>query len=105
MLEDNEESSMRKIRNELINECGAYCWCCGNYFTPTELQGHHIITKAQGGKITKSNIAILCDTCHKKQHQLIKQNNWRKYHKSMKNIMYTGKVLRENYQKFMLEMR
>lgn len=101
MLEDNEISSMRKVRNELIEECGSYCWCCGRFLDASELQGHHIIPQAQGGKTMKSNIALLCANCHKKKHDLINHGQWKQYNKSMNAIRYNGKEFQKMYQAFL----
>jgi len=44
------------------------CFICG---ATSNLQDHHIIPKCIGGENLKDNKAHLCDTCHKKVHQLV----------------------------------
>lgn len=101
MLSENEETSMRSVKKSLIDECGCTCWCCMKEFEPNDLQGHHIVPVAQGGQTTKSNIALLCDECHKEKHRLIKSGKWKQYKKSMKKVIYNGKTFKSNYEEFL----
>ena len=100
---DSDETSMRIIKAELINEHGPYCWCCNNMFDPTELEGHHMQLKSAGGKNTKDNIAILCHECHFRLHSYTNAHNWRKYAKYIKIIKYNSLQLKQSWLKFVSE--
>ena len=97
---ENEETSMRNIKSELINEHGPYCWCCNNMFDPEDLEGHHMQLKSCGGKNTKDNIAILCHECHFKLHGYTNNHKWNKYNKAIKSVKYNATLLKQNWQEF-----
>jgi len=44
---------------------GKKCYFCGSTY---DLEEHHIIARKDGGNNRKSNIMLLCVSCHKKIH-------------------------------------
>lgn len=40
------------------------CECCNQRFALSELEGHHKMPRAAGGKTVPSNMALVCQSCH-----------------------------------------
>ena len=57
----------RKLRDEILARDNYTCQCCGRVGGRLELD--HIVNVAQGGTNDKSNLQILCHTCHKTKTQ------------------------------------
>jgi 5-methylcytosine-specific restriction protein A len=57
----------RKLRDEILARDNYTCQCCGRVGGRLELD--HIVNVAQGGTDDKSNLQILCHTCHKTKTQ------------------------------------
>ena len=60
----------------IIELLGSRCAKCGD---TKNLQIHHIIPLAEGGKHTFSNLRLLCKECHRQQHWLLKHQNHPEY--------------------------
>jgi hypothetical protein len=46
------------------------CDCCGQVFPRISMHEHHKVKRAQGGKDTRANIAVLDAHCHHALHQI-----------------------------------
>lgn len=57
----------RKLRDEILARDNYTCQCCGRVGGRLELD--HIVNVAQGGTNDKSNLQILCQSCHKTKTQ------------------------------------
>lgn len=53
----------RRLRDEILARDSYTCQCCGRVGGRLELD--HIVNVAQGGTNDKSNLQILCHSCHK----------------------------------------
>ncbi|AWY20093.1 HNH endonuclease [Moraxella bovis] len=57
----------RRLRDEILARDSYTCQCCGRVGGRLELD--HIVNVAQGGTNDKSNLQILCHSCHKTKTQ------------------------------------
>ena len=48
------------------------CYDCGQMYSETELETHHIPKKADGGKDSSKDNVLLCERCHADRH--LKEN-------------------------------
>ena len=81
--EENIKSYIRKRDNYT-------CQCCNKHIKDLKninLQVHHIKPKSQGGTDVPSNLITLCEQCHKRIHEYLKQN---------KKIRFKIKEYKEN---------
>ncbi|WP_333597402.1 HNH endonuclease signature motif containing protein [Chryseobacterium flavum] len=53
----------------MLEKQNGKCIGCGEAKTVDEVDGHHIIRHADGGKTTLENAAALCKPCHKQIHK------------------------------------
>jgi hypothetical protein len=56
----------QKLRARALQRDGNRCRRCGN---GSKLQAHHIIKPEHGGRDVLSNLATLCDGCHRLTHK------------------------------------
>lgn len=63
MKEDDKMSFPPNIKKEVLLKCKRYCCYCGNY-KGINIEVHHIVQKANGGKDTFDNAIPLCFDCH-----------------------------------------
>ena len=57
--------SQTYARKRIIAERGHKCEHCG---WTGYIELHHVTRMADGGDHSKSNVLLLCDTCHRKEH-------------------------------------
>ncbi|MDO4895002.1 HNH endonuclease [Moraxella sp.] len=57
----------RRLKDEILARDNYTCQCCGRVGGKLELD--HIVNVAQGGTNNKSNLQILCQSCHKTKTQ------------------------------------
>jgi len=64
---DNSEVNTKQARQKFINERGNKCELCP--YNKTEvLNVHHIVERCNGGTNHKTNLIVICPTCHAEIH-------------------------------------
>lgn len=60
----------RRFREQLLEENENKCECCGKQLTHLDAQLHHILPICMAPELAadKSNLMLLCPTCHKAIH-------------------------------------
>ena len=56
-------------KEEMLNRQMGKCVGCNEKKTINEVDGHHVVRHADGGKTDMDNAAALCKTCHKEIHK------------------------------------
>lgn len=64
---DNSEVNTKQARQKFIKERGSKCELCP-YNKPEVLNVHHIIERCNGGTNHKTNLIVICPTCHAEIH-------------------------------------
>jgi predicted restriction endonuclease len=59
----------KKERSDMLDKQNGVCVGCGQQKTVNQVDGHHIIRHADGGKTNVENGAALCKNCHTQIHQ------------------------------------
>lgn len=59
------------LKPEVLAEHEGRCFVCRFDFLPV-LQMHHVVPVGEGGDNSRSNLMILCPTCHAMAHQLMR---------------------------------
>lgn len=65
-----ELKARRILKAQLVIESGGRCQECGNAPTWEGLDLAHVIPLSRGGKTERSNVKVLCRSCHRKLHHL-----------------------------------
>lgn len=64
---DNSEVNTKQARQKFIKERGNKCELCP-YSKPEVLNVHHIVERCNGGTNHKTNLIVICPTCHAEIH-------------------------------------
>jgi len=64
----------KEFRAKIIKERGKKCEACGLSVTLRVLHLHHKTYVRFGGKERKSDVVLLCKSCHRLVHKIDKQN-------------------------------
>jgi succinate dehydrogenase hydrophobic anchor subunit len=70
-VSDDYPSDWETRREEVYRRDGYECQQCGARGGPrgsNELHAHHVIPKSEGGSHQYSNLATLCESCHREVH-------------------------------------
>lgn len=52
---------------------GGRCRACGSTW---QVHRHHLVPRSQGGKTVESNLALLCQSCHRAAHERTDDGRW-----------------------------
>lgn len=64
----------RKLRNQILDECGCICTKCNKEFERPMLHVHHMTYKRLFNE-EKTDLMVLCKFCHKAVHRMPRLNN------------------------------
>ena len=62
------------LREFILERDNYICQDCGKFFMDIGLEAHHIKPLFKGGINTEENLVTLCHKCHKRRHQIWKED-------------------------------
>ena len=74
-------NKLMRIKRDLYRKRRGCCECCGEWFPIEGLQLHHKIPRSERPDLLlkRSNIALMCEACHKRVHREIRAERWRRW--------------------------
>jgi len=80
-------------RKRVFERDGYQCCNCGVETDADELHAHHIVPRMVGGTDRLSNLATLCETCHRNVHSSRKRSHVDRVNGGIQNAQENGKWL------------